>query len=139
MSGGEILLIFLAILVLFGADKMPGMARTIGKGMREFQKAADEIKSEFANSTADIKSEMNNIRSDIQDNVSQAQQTITATRNDFNSTMNDHSVDTSVNKPDESYRIYQEAKSGDVAKSEEPQAKAEADSIKKFPDIGANI
>ena len=118
---------------------MPGMARTIGKGMREFQKAADEIKSEFANSTADIKSEMNNIRSDIQDNVSQAQQTITATRNDFNSTMNDHSADMSVNKPDESYRIYQEAKSGDVAKSEETQAKVETDSKKKFPDIGANI
>ena len=47
MGGGEILLIFLAILVLFGADKMPGMARSIGRGMREFQKAADEIKSEI--------------------------------------------------------------------------------------------
>ncbi len=46
----ELILIFLIILLLFGARKLPELAKGLGKGIREFKKAAsgleDEIKTE---------------------------------------------------------------------------------------------
>jgi sec-independent protein translocase protein TatA len=35
ISGQEIIIIIIVILILFGADKLPEIARTMGKGMRE--------------------------------------------------------------------------------------------------------
>ncbi len=43
----EMLLIVLAILVLFGGKKIPEFMRGLGKGMREFKDAKDNIKSEL--------------------------------------------------------------------------------------------
>jgi sec-independent protein translocase protein TatA len=40
---GELIIIFLAILVLFGANQIPKVARNLGQGMREFKKAAREL------------------------------------------------------------------------------------------------
>ena len=40
---GEILLIFLLVLLIFGGRKIPEVARGLGKGIREFKKAKDEI------------------------------------------------------------------------------------------------
>jgi sec-independent protein translocase protein TatA len=56
IGGPEILVIFLIILLLFGADKLPELARGIGKGMNEFRKASDNLKNEFEKS----KNEINN-------------------------------------------------------------------------------
>ncbi len=41
----EILLILLIVLVLFGAKKIPELARGLGKGVREFKKGLHEIDS----------------------------------------------------------------------------------------------
>ena len=43
----EILLIFLAILLIFGAKRIPEIARGMGKGIREFRSATREISSEL--------------------------------------------------------------------------------------------
>ena len=51
MFGGigmqEMLLIFLVILLLFGAKRIPDIAHGLGKGIREFKRAMDETKSEI--------------------------------------------------------------------------------------------
>ena len=39
----EIILIVLAVLILFGAKKIPEFARGLGKGMNEFKKAKNEV------------------------------------------------------------------------------------------------
>ena len=39
----EIILIILAVVLLFGAKKIPEIARGLGKGLKEFKKAKDEI------------------------------------------------------------------------------------------------
>ena len=39
----EIILIILAIVLLFGAKKIPEIARGLGKGLKEFKKAKDDI------------------------------------------------------------------------------------------------
>ncbi|NTW56761.1 MAG: twin-arginine translocase TatA/TatE family subunit [Chlorobiaceae bacterium] len=51
LGGGEILLIFLAILLLFGANKLPELAKGLGKGMKEFKKAQNEMEDEFKKSS----------------------------------------------------------------------------------------
>lgn len=43
----EILLIFLAILLIFGAKRIPEIARGMGKGIKEFRAATREISSEL--------------------------------------------------------------------------------------------
>lgn len=44
----EILLILVLALVFFGVDKIPQLARSLGKGMSEFRKAQQEFKEELA-------------------------------------------------------------------------------------------
>lgn len=43
----EVLLIFLVILVLFGAKKIPELARGMGKGIREFKEATSDVQREI--------------------------------------------------------------------------------------------
>ena len=43
----EILVIFLLVLVLFGPDKLPELARQIGGLVRKIRRASDELKSQL--------------------------------------------------------------------------------------------
>jgi sec-independent protein translocase protein TatA len=43
----EIILIFLVVLLIFGAKRIPEIARGIGKGIREFKDATNEISQEL--------------------------------------------------------------------------------------------
>ena len=54
ISGGEIIIVVLVVLLLFGAKSIPDVARMLGKGMNEFRRASDEIKREFRENTSDI-------------------------------------------------------------------------------------
>lgn len=40
---GEVLLVLLVILILFGADQLPGIARTLGKWLHQVRRTADEF------------------------------------------------------------------------------------------------
>ncbi|RMD91590.1 MAG: twin-arginine translocase TatA/TatE family subunit [Calditrichaeota bacterium] len=52
----ELLIIFLTILLLFGAKRLPELARGLGKAMREFKKAANDIRNEL--DVSDIEKEL---------------------------------------------------------------------------------
>ncbi len=47
IGGWEIILIVLAILILFGAKKIPELAQGVGKGMKEFKKAIREVEEDI--------------------------------------------------------------------------------------------
>lgn len=47
LGGWEVFLILMVVLLLFGAKKIPELARGLGKGMREFKDASKEIKNEI--------------------------------------------------------------------------------------------
>ncbi len=47
LGAGEIILIVLVILILFGAKKIPELAQGIGKGMREFKKALSDVQEDI--------------------------------------------------------------------------------------------
>ena len=46
LGAGEIAIILLIVIVLFGGKKLPELARGLGKGINEFKKASNEIKDE---------------------------------------------------------------------------------------------
>ncbi len=47
---GELLIILLVILVLFGAKKIPDLAQGLGKGIREFKKAIKDVQEDISDS-----------------------------------------------------------------------------------------
>jgi sec-independent protein translocase protein TatA len=47
IGGWEFMLILLVVLLLFGAKKIPDLARGLGKGIREFKDATKEVKREI--------------------------------------------------------------------------------------------
>jgi sec-independent protein translocase protein TatA len=49
IGGGEIILIMVVVLVLFGGDKLPELARGLGKGIRDFKDASEGVKREITN------------------------------------------------------------------------------------------
>lgn len=51
LGGQELILILLIILLLFGAQKLPELAKGLGKGIKEFKKAQNEIEDEFNKAT----------------------------------------------------------------------------------------
>jgi sec-independent protein translocase protein TatA len=77
ISGGEIFVIMLIVVMVFGADKIPEIARGLGKGMRQLKDATNEIKHEIqksaedtgldTNITGDIQKEIDKVKEDIED------------------------------------------------------------------------
>jgi sec-independent protein translocase protein TatA len=63
LAGPDLIVILLIILVLFGAKKLPELARGMGQAVKEFQKAKDEFNDELhkagtsdpAKTTAEVK------------------------------------------------------------------------------------
>jgi sec-independent protein translocase protein TatA len=47
VGGPEVLVIMFIILLLFGGQKLPELAKGLGKSMREFKKAASNVEEEF--------------------------------------------------------------------------------------------
>jgi len=53
----ELLIILLVVLLLFGAKKLPELARGLGKGIREFKDATKHVEDEFKELEKDEKEE----------------------------------------------------------------------------------
>ena len=73
ISGSEIFIIILVVLLLFGAKKIPEIARMLGKGMNEFRKATDEIKREVEEKDpggiADVAKNVRKFKREIDNNL----------------------------------------------------------------------
>jgi sec-independent protein translocase protein TatA len=55
LGAGEIILILLVILILFGAKKIPELAQGLGKGMKEFKKSLRDVEEDIKVSEKDEK------------------------------------------------------------------------------------
>lgn len=58
-SGIELVVIVLIVLLLFGAKKIPELARGLGQGINEFRKASSEIRKEIEKGADDVEKEAN--------------------------------------------------------------------------------
>ena len=61
ISGQEIIMVLALALIFFGAKSIPDIARMMGKGVREFRKATNEIQREFDEATSDVKKDINEV------------------------------------------------------------------------------
>lgn len=53
----EMIMIFVVILLLFGAKKLPELARGIGKSMGEFKKAREDFEREITTAETEVRKE----------------------------------------------------------------------------------
>ena len=53
LGGWEWIIVILAVLLLFGAKKIPELAKGLGTGIKEFKKATREVTDEIQNTTTD--------------------------------------------------------------------------------------
>ena len=67
ISGPEILFIGLIILLVFGADKIPEIAKGLGKGIRQVKDATEDIKSEIKKSAENQGIDTDSIKKEIDD------------------------------------------------------------------------
>jgi sec-independent protein translocase protein TatA len=77
ISGAEIAFILFIAIMVFGADKLPEIARGLGKGMRTLKDATNDIKHEITKSAEktgidtsivkDVKKELDEIKDDVED------------------------------------------------------------------------
>ena len=77
ISGAEIIFISFIVLLVFGADKIPSIARTLAKTMTQIRNATNEIKSEIQKSpdlkkiedsiSKEVKDEFNDIKEGVDD------------------------------------------------------------------------
>lgn len=78
IGGTEIIFILFIVVMVFGADKIPEIARGLGKGMRQLRDATNDIKQEVTKSakennivdtevTQNISKELNKVKDDLKD------------------------------------------------------------------------
>lgn len=69
LSFGEIFIVFLAVMILFGPKKIPQIARELGQGIRKMRAAADDIKQEIMkeedNPISEIKKEIEKVKEQV--------------------------------------------------------------------------
>jgi sec-independent protein translocase protein TatA len=77
ISGAEIAFVLFIVIMVFGADKLPEIARGLGKGMRTLKDATNDIKHEITKNAensgidtsivSDVKKKLNNVKDDLGD------------------------------------------------------------------------
>jgi TatA/E family protein of Tat protein translocase len=58
----EMVIIFFVALVVFGPEKLPDLAKTAAKGLREFKKATDGLKSNWEEHLRDVETPVSDIK-----------------------------------------------------------------------------
>ncbi|MFI1745437.1 twin-arginine translocase TatA/TatE family subunit [Flavobacteriaceae bacterium MEBiC06508] len=77
ISGAEIAFILFIVIMVFGADKLPEIARGLGKGMRTLKDATNDIKHEITKTAdnnsidtgivSDVKKELDKVKDEVEE------------------------------------------------------------------------
>jgi|TARA_B110000444_G_scaffold67534_1_gene63536 sec-independent protein translocase protein TatA len=76
ISTAEIIFLLFAVLMLFGTDKLPGLARMAGKVIKSMRNASNDLKSEISKAAMhnpvleDVEDSVKEIKNSIEDTVS---------------------------------------------------------------------
>ena len=62
ISSGELIFVFIVVLLFFGSKSVPKIARTLGRGMRQIKDATQEIQNDIKKSAFDNTEEINEIK-----------------------------------------------------------------------------
>lgn len=69
ISGGEILVVLLIVLMLFGAESIPNIARTMGRTIRQIKDASQDIQRDIQDAAKNSTKEIHKIEKGINDIV----------------------------------------------------------------------
>jgi len=77
LGGAEILLILVLALLLFGPRSLPKIARTVGKGLAEFRKATNDLRTGLEREVEmeelqDVRDDLNAAKREVTDTIRQA-------------------------------------------------------------------
>ena len=102
----ELVIVFLIILLVFGAKRIPEIAQGIGKGITEFKKAANDITNEF----------------DTNNPQQQKQQPSTYAKNELKGQQQEYRPQPPVNQPQETPAAQQPSQQPGQQENSSPQA-----------------
>ncbi|MFT6747185.1 MAG: sec-independent protein translocase protein TatA [Glaciecola sp.] len=68
-SGGELMFIMVAVLMLFGSKKIPELARSLGKGIREIKNATSDIQNEVTKDMSSSVRDFKKMKEDVKDSI----------------------------------------------------------------------
>ena len=77
IGGGEFLFIIFIVLMFFGSDKIPELARALGKGMAQLRNATNDIKNEIRTGAADAGLDRSTLTGGISDEIAKAKESFT--------------------------------------------------------------
>ena len=67
ISGAEIAIIIFVVLLIFGADKVPEIARTVGKTVKSIRAATDDIKYEITKETHKVQETSVDLKKEVEE------------------------------------------------------------------------
>ena len=91
----EIIFLFFIALIVFGPKKLPEIGKTLGKGMREFKKATNDLKSnweehvreaESDTSISDLKQTIHDVKAEVQSSANELTGHVDEVKTDLQST-----------------------------------------------------
>jgi sec-independent protein translocase protein TatA len=89
LGGGEVFVVILVALMFFGSDKLPEIAKGLGKGLREINDAKQQIQEEISKNTGGLKEEIEKHTSQIQSEIDNAGGGIRKRLDDMNNSLKD--------------------------------------------------
>ncbi|MBC7363399.1 MAG: TatA/E family twin arginine-targeting protein translocase [Candidatus Aminicenantes bacterium] len=96
----ELIVIFIIALLVFGPKKLPEVGKSVGKAIREFKKASDELRSK-------VEEEINaaDIRNDIEEVQKEVQEEISGIKNDLNQAQESIKKDLPTDEKEEGQKV----------------------------------
>ena len=88
VAGTEILLILVFILIFFGSKSIPGIARSVGRTMRQIKDATQEVQNEITKSGMDIRNDLN-IRRSVEETLSDIKRPLDQQAEELQHVLND--------------------------------------------------
>lgn len=86
VAGSEILLILVFVLIFFGSKSIPGLAKTMGRTIRQIKDASSDIQNEIKKSGAEMKKDLN-LEGLIRDTKADIQRPLDQMADDIDSTI----------------------------------------------------
>jgi sec-independent protein translocase protein TatA len=101
IGSGEMILIVFAALMLFGGEKLPELARGLGKGIRDFKDASEDVKREINNQINNYEEKKTEVVKTIEEEKVQSYEPVTGTLPAFEGhTATDAIEGTELNNPE---------------------------------------
>jgi len=98
ISGGEIVIILIVIFLIFGPQKLPGMARKAGQVMNDLKRASSDITREFKDETDFVRKEYNRAKDKIVKETMDINSSIKRDSDEINKNLNDTAEEISQDK-----------------------------------------